>query len=120
MNTEMIWKALRALGDPTRQSIVEFLSRTCCNRATVNEEGEIYGPTAGEVCCHITGAEKVTSTVSQHLHDLEACGLVQIERKGKFMVCTLQTEPLISLSNYLRRLAEETQVHACCGPECCQ
>lgn len=99
--------AFKALGDPTRLHIVEFLSRMRCSRAAVDEEGGVEGPTAGEVCCHITGAERITSTVSQHLHELEAAGLIQIERRGKTMVCTLRTERLLALAEYLGTLAKE-------------
>ncbi len=107
-------KAFKALGDPTRLHIVEFLSRMCCNQASVNESGGVLGPTAGEVCCHLTGAEKINSTVSQHLHELEACGLVQIERRGKHMVCTLRTEQLVEMADYLRSLATEGRDGNCC------
>lgn len=114
MASEINQRALKALGDPTRLHIVEFLSATCCCCAAVNEEGGVEGPTAGEVCCHITGAEKITSTVSHHLHELEAVDLIQIERKGKTMVCTLRPERLIELSNYLRSLAEAKDTAPCC------
>lgn len=99
-------KAFKALGDPTRLHIVEFLSHVCCNRVAVHEDGGVEGPTAGEICCHITGAEKITSTVSQHLHELEGCGLIQIERRGKAMVCTLRTERLRALGSYLIGLTD--------------
>lgn len=107
-------RALKALGDTTRLRIIEFLSRMCCSRATVDDEGGVLGPTAGEVCCHITGAEKITSTVSQHLRELEACGLVQLERRGKFMICTLRTERLRELSTYLADLAQDHRSGNCC------
>ena len=43
----------KALGDPTRLRILEFL-RSCCCPVAVDETGEVrrtQGPTAGEVCC---------------------------------------------------------------------
>lgn len=72
------------------------------------------GVTAGEVCCHITGADKITSTVSQHLHELEEAGIIQIERKGKYMVCSLRQDRLLELSDYLRQLATEGGNTKCC------
>jgi ArsR family transcriptional regulator len=114
VSNEINRKAFKALGDPTRLHIVEFLSKMCCNRAAVNEEGGVEGPTAGEICCHITGAEKITSTVSQHLHELEAADLVQIERRGKSMVCTLRSERFEALADYLRSLANEGSGGGCC------
>jgi DNA-binding transcriptional ArsR family regulator len=94
--------------------VVEFLARMCCKRAAVNEEGGVLGPTAGEVCCHITGAEKITSTVSQHLHELENAGLIRIDRRGKTMVCTLRRESLQELGDYLHALAVEDGSEGCC------
>ncbi len=114
MADETKLRALKALADPTRLHIIEFLSHMCCGRAAVDEDGGVEGPTAGEVCCHITGAEKITSTVSHHLHELEAASLIQIERRGKTMVCTLRPESLEALADYLRALAQEENRGCCC------
>ena len=80
----------------------------------MNEAGGVEGPTAGEVCCHITGAEKISSTVSQHLHELEAAELVLIERRGKSMICTLQPNRLEELADYLRSVAKGGREDCCC------
>lgn len=115
MTGETTQKTLKALADPTRLRIVVFLSKMCCGTAAVDEEGGVYdGPTAGEVCCHITGAEKITSTVSFHLHELEAAGIIRIERRGKKMVCTLKPESLNALSDELRRIANGERNDGCC------
>jgi ArsR family transcriptional regulator, arsenate/arsenite/antimonite-responsive transcriptional repressor len=105
MASEMNMKALKALADPTRLHIVELLSSCCCGSAAVRENGDVEGRTAGEVCCHITGAEKITSTVSHHLHELEAAGLIRMERRGKTSVCSLRPESFESLGDYLKSLA---------------
>ena len=114
MENEMIVKALRALSDPTRLHIVEFLSRMCCGSAAVDEAGGVEGPTAGEVCCHLCGADKINSTVSHHLHELEEAGLIGIERRGKHMVCTLRPESLEGLAEHLQSLAKGTGKGCCC------
>jgi ArsR family transcriptional regulator, arsenate/arsenite/antimonite-responsive transcriptional repressor len=114
MTTEGKLKALKALGDPTRLHILEFLSVGCCQSAAVDEEGGVEGPTAGEVCCHITGAQKITSTVSHHLHELQAAELIQIERKGKFMVCNLNKENLESVADHIRAIAKGEIKNECC------
>jgi ArsR family transcriptional regulator, arsenate/arsenite/antimonite-responsive transcriptional repressor len=108
-------KALKALGDPTRLRIVEFLG--CCPQALdVEQDGAVRateGPTAGEVCCHITGGEKITSTISHHLHELRDAGLIRIERKGKCMMCTLEREAIGDLAQYLTGLSQGDQ-NGCC------
>jgi ArsR family transcriptional regulator len=114
MSNETNVKALKALADPTRLHIVELLSRCCCGQAAVRDNGDVEGPTAGEVCCHITGAEKITSTVSHHLHELESAGIIRMERRGKTSVCTLRPEGLTALADYLRSLAVGGNEDACC------
>jgi ArsR family transcriptional regulator len=114
MDNEMKVRMLKALADPTRIHIVELLSNCCCGRATVRENGDVEAPTAGEVCCHITGAEKITSTVSHHLHELESAGLIRMERRGKSSVCSLVPDAFRELSAYLHLLAEGENENGCC------
>jgi ArsR family transcriptional regulator len=122
MNVEMSQRAFKALGDPTRLRIVQFLSQMCCAQATVDEAGGVYpGPTASEVCCHITGAQKISSTISHHLHELEAASLIGIERKGKHMVCSLNLDSLKELASNLVAIAEgDSQwLQSLEMPDCC-
>jgi len=115
MESETTLKALRALSDPTRFRIVEFLARMCCGTAAVDEDGGVYdGPTASEVCCHLTGAEKINSTVSHHLHELEDAGLIRIERRGKRMICTLKPEAFDTLADRVKLLAKGDGKNGCC------
>jgi ArsR family transcriptional regulator len=114
MNGETRVGAYKALSDPTRLHIVEFLSRCCCGRAAVRDDGGVEGPTAGEVCCHITGADKITSTVSHHLHELEQAGLVSLERRGKTTVCTLIPAAFEDLAKHLAELAQGEGEGGCC------
>ena len=93
----------RALGDPTRLRIFEFL-RSCCCPVAVEESGEvrpIIGPTVGEVCCTITGAERINSTISHHLKELRLAGLITIERRGKNMICGVNQAAIAALATYL-------------------
>ena len=114
MNDEMIVRSLKALGDPTRMHIVAFLSNCCCNRAAVRDDGDVEGPTAGEVCCHVTGAEKINSTISHHLHELAEAGVITMEKRGKTSVCTLNPSALISLADHLQSLAKGENQNVCC------
>lgn len=93
----------KALGDPTRLRIFQFLSSCCCPVA-VQEEGEVSpveGPTVGDVCCHITGGDKITSTVSFHLKELRNAGLITMEKRGRHMLCAVNSEAVKSLTDYL-------------------
>lgn len=106
MNDEMMVQRLRALADPTRMRIVAFLANCCCSTAALREDGDVEGATAGEVCCHITGIDKITSTISHHLHELAGAGLIQIERRGKAMVCTLKQEEVGAVANRLGEICQ--------------
>lgn len=93
----------KALGDPTRLRILLYL-RDCCGAVSVGDEGEVCrleGPTAGQVCCHVTGIGKVSSAISFHLKELRNAGLITMERRGKHMLCSIDTEALAALAAVL-------------------
>ena len=93
----------KALGDPTRLRIFEFL-RGCCCPIAVEETGDVRaasGPTVGEVCCNVTGAERITSSVSFHLKELRLAGLITVERRGKNMICGINQDAVARLAGYL-------------------
>ena len=92
----------KALGDPTRLRIFEFL-RDCCCPVAVEDSGDVRpveGPTVGEVCCSVTGADQITSTVSRHLRELKLAGLITIERRGKNMICGVNRDVIVELAAY--------------------
>src|SRR5579871_2848656 len=93
----------KALGDPTRLQIFEFL-RSCCCPVAVEKTGDVrpvIGPTVGEVCCHVTGAEQINSKISHHLKELRLAGLITVERRGKNMICGVNREAVAALTAYL-------------------
>lgn len=107
----------KALGDPTRLHIFEFL-RSCCGPVAVEESGDVRpvsGPTVGEVCCHVTGAEQINSKISHHLKELRLAGLITVERRGKNMICGVNREAVAALVAYL---SGETSDKNAGGP-CC-
>lgn len=104
----------KALGDPTRLRIFEFL-RTCCCTVAVDDEGGVRplnGPTVGEVCCQVTGADKITSTISFHLKELRKAGLITMEKRGKNMICAIDREAVRQLAAYLDN--SKTESSDCC------
>ena len=102
----------RALGDPTRRSIFEFLCQRCCPVA-LEDSGEVHpilGATVGEVCCHVTGCEKFSSTISFHLKELRLSGLIEAEKNGKFMVCSVNRAAIQALLTYVTSLPNNEHV----------
>ncbi len=103
----------KALGEPTRLRIFDFL-RSCCCPVAVEESGDVrpvLGPTVGEVCCRITGSDRITSTISEHLKELRLAGLITIERRGKNMICGVNSEAVAALAADLADIKQ--------GSDCC-
>ncbi len=107
----------KALGDPTRLRIFAFLRAQCCHVA-VEDNGDVrpmIGPTVGEVCCHVTGAEQINSTISHHLKELRLAGLITVERRGKNMICGVNREAVAVLESYLGRdTSTRNERGSCC------
>lgn len=94
----------KALGDPTRVRIFEFLCSKC-NPVALDDSGNVrpvQGVTVGAVCCHVTGSESFSSTVSFHIKELRLAGLINAEKNGKFMVCSVRHEAIQVMSDYLQ------------------
>lgn len=106
----------KALGDPTRLHIFEFLCRCCCQVA-VEETGDVRpvtGATAGAVCCHVTGGAKITSSISFHLKELRQAGLIVMERRGKNRICSVSPNAIKELAEYFARQQEGETTSVCC------
>lgn len=92
----------KALGDPTRLRIFQFLRSCCC--ASVGDDGEVRafeGPTISEVCGQVMGDKKITTSMSFHLKELRNAGLIETEKRGKNVCCFVNREALQALSSYL-------------------
>jgi ArsR family transcriptional regulator len=113
MDQKEIARMFKALGDPTRLSIFQFLRSYCC--ATVGREGEMQafeGPTISEVCGHVCGDKKITTSMSFHLKELRNAGLIETEKRGKFVCCCVNRTALSALSSFLHDPNPE-------GSDCC-
>ena len=111
----------KALGDPTRLRIFEFLRAQCCPVA-VEETGQVrpvLGPTVGEVCCQVLGADKITSSLSFHLKELRLAGLVTMEKRGKHVICGVNRDAVAGLAAYLAESVSATVTAPATG-DCCE
>ncbi len=87
----------KALADPTRRRILDELT-------------ERSGQTLFEICSRLATKHQVASSrqaVSQHLEVLEAAGLVETERDGRYKFHYLNTQPLERIAD--RWLARDSQ-----------
>ncbi|SFJ96150.1 ArsR/SmtB family transcription factor [Amycolatopsis sacchari] len=84
----------KALADPTRRAILDELT-------------ERDGQTLFEICGRLTmkhGLGSSRQAVSQHLDVLEAAGLVEARREGRYKFHHINTEPLEPIvERWLRR-----------------
>lgn len=106
----------KALGDPTRLRIFEFLCSCCCPVA-VEDTGDVrpvLGPTVGEVCCRVLGTDKIPSSVSFHLKELRLAGLITMERRGKNMICGVSRDAVAHLAAYFSRSLTSITSSDCC------
>ena len=111
LETSEIATIFKALGDPTRLRIFEFL-RGCCNAVAIEENGDVrpvVGMTVGEVCCSISGEEKITSTLSHHIKELRLAGLINMERQGKNILCCINQKALNQLAHYFQSENSEAE-----------
>jgi ArsR family transcriptional regulator, arsenate/arsenite/antimonite-responsive transcriptional repressor len=95
----------KALGDPTRLRMFLFLRASCCSVA-LDEAGGVRpmdGPTIGEVCCHVTGQDKQSSTISHHLRELRLAGLIETEKRGRYIVCTVNRKAVAEMELFLKQ-----------------
>ena len=105
--TARLATALKALGEPTRLKMLQFLASSCRSLA-IGEAGEVRpmnGPTMGEVCCYVTGFNKVTSTISHHLKELRIAGLVEVEKRGRYVVCSVDRGAVAEIAGFLNEIA---------------
>ena len=85
--------SFRALADPTRRLILDELA-------------ERDAQTLFEICARLANRHGVASTrqaISQHLDVLEAAGLIETRREGRWKLHTLNPAPLETMLDRWRR-----------------
>jgi DNA-binding transcriptional ArsR family regulator len=92
--------AFKALGDPTRLRIFQTL-RCCAQTVEVDDAGECRPAgslSVGEVCCRLDGS---MSTISHHLKELRLAGLIRMERRGRWIYCSVNPEALARIREFI-------------------
>jgi DNA-binding transcriptional ArsR family regulator len=86
-NVSSVGDVFKALADPTRRAILDELT-------------DRDGQTLFEICARLTMKHQLSSTrqaISQHLDVLEAAGLVESRREGRYKFHHINTGPLESI-----------------------
>lgn len=98
---ELLARALKALSNPHRLAILTRLVR-CCPPGSACRADARRLPCVGEL-----GRDLgiVPSTVSHHLKELRAAGLVNMTRRGQTIECSLDAEALRELAAFFSGLA---------------
>lgn len=113
MSADTIVAMMKALADPTRLRIYSFLRETCCG-IRIEDREDVFGPpgpTVGEVSCRVLGMEKIPSSLSFHLKELRNAGLIEMEKRGKNVFCSVNRDAQAKLAEYF------SQHEICCARE---
>ncbi|MBI1331434.1 MAG: winged helix-turn-helix transcriptional regulator [Armatimonadetes bacterium] len=102
MSADSIVPMMKALADPTRFRIYSFLRESCCGIGIEDREDVLgpAGPTVGEVCCGVLGMDRIPSSLSFHLKELRNAGLIQMEKRGKNVFCSVNRDAQAKLAEY--------------------
>jgi len=88
MDIEIIAKALKELGHPTRLTIFKRLVKA-------GEQGISVGVVQEEL--NVPG-----STLSHHISSLASAGLIKQRREGRVLYCVVEYEKLLSVIAFLQ------------------
>ena len=121
-STDGLAEVFKALGDPTRLGIFQSLrccaGQTCSEQGSgveVDEEGQVRPSgslSVGEVCCRIGGSN---STISHHLKELRLAGLIRMEKRGRWIYCSINPDAL----ELIRAFAAPETEEPCRTAVCC-
>ena len=95
-------RVFSALANPHRLQIYTMLSG-CCIPGTGCTVG------SGVSCCvgDLGGRLKIAaSTLSHHLKELNQAGLIDMERDGKQVICSVNSDMLDNLRHYFQTISE--------------
>jgi ArsR family transcriptional regulator len=107
----------KALGDPTRLKIFEYL-QSCNGPVAIDDAGvvrKMSGPTVGEICCHINANELSVSTISFHLKELRMAGVIVMQKHGKNILYSINSDSPASLISFLTGRTIRADAVDCCN-----
>jgi DNA-binding transcriptional ArsR family regulator len=103
MESERMRCAFEALSDPIRLKIIQYLSEKHKNGS---REGGHEGSTEEEICFQVAETSSRFLTITHHLYELEAAGLISIGRKDNLMICSLRSYMFVDLASELAAIVE--------------
>ena len=92
----------RALSDPTRLAVFQCIRccRPTCGYDT--DEGTCCGGCDGVAACHVRcQVPCAPSTLSHHLNELRAAGLITTEKRGRVVYCHVRPEALAHIAQFV-------------------
>lgn len=112
IDAERLAAMFKALGHPHRLVMLMRLLGCCGGRRVCLTEGEAAA-CVGELG---EGLGVGGPTLSHHLKELKAAGLIETTRNGQMVECRAATERLGELAAFLRLAQEAVERSACCAP----
>lgn len=101
-NIEGMALKFKALSNPARLRLFEELTR-CCELGAVCDMQRCVGELAGIV-------DIAPSTLSHHLKALHQAGLIEMQRAGKNMMCSVNMKGLDNLYDYFKQLPHKEKL----------
>ena len=93
-NIERDAERFKALSNPNRLALFQRMTQ-CCAPGTICDIGQATQLSVGQLG---EGLNIAPSTLSHHLKELNRAGLVQMERRGKQVVCWVESTTLQDLA----------------------
>lgn len=109
INTKLAAERFKALSNPHRLALFQRLTR-CCAPGTVCDAEQASQLSVGQLGEEVAIAP---STLSHHLKELNRAGLIEMERRGKQVVCWVEANTLEELAALFSEPLGQTTTNNC-------